>query len=87
MHINAINRIISKTEAGTDYDATMRRPIVRIKLNKYACFLNVLKLEKTALWFTHTGTSLQTTAIRNLNLEPKDGQHRLGFRHKLKQSL
>ena len=46
MHINAINRIISKAEAGTDYDATMRRPIVRIKLNKYACFLNVLKLEK-----------------------------------------
>ena len=46
MHINAINRIISKAKAGKDYDATMRRPIVRIKLNKYTCFLNVLKLEK-----------------------------------------
>ena len=35
------------------FNATIRRPIVGIKvgikLNKYACFLNVLKLEKTAL--------------------------------------
>jgi len=39
------------------------------------------------LIITHAGARLQTTAVRNLNLEPKDGQHRLGFRHKLKQSL
>ena len=30
---------------------------------------------------------LPTTAVRNLNLEPKDGQPRLGLRHKLKLSL
>ena len=56
MHINAINRIISKAEVGKDYErlrsttntfnATIRRPIVGIKLNKYAFFLNFLKLEK-----------------------------------------
>ena len=30
---------------------------------------------------------LLTTAVRNLNLEPKNGQPRLGLRHKLKLSL
>ena len=29
----------------------------------------------------HDSAHLLTTAVRNLNLEPKDGQHRLGFRH------
>ena len=35
----------------------------------------------------HDSARLLTTAIRNLNLEPKDGQHRLGFRHKLIETI